>query len=65
MKLVEIENATESLSAAEKEALLLFLATRLRGERQRVPSTRRFGREQIGGWIAEDEADLHRLRPIP
>ena len=58
--LAEIENATEQLSSVEKEELLLFLATRLRNERQKLPPPRRFGREQIGAWIAEDEADLQR-----
>ena len=60
--LVEIENATEKLSVMEKEELLLFLAKRLRDERQNIPSPRRFGREQVDAWIAEDEADLQRLR---
>ena len=61
--LAEIENAAEKLSAVEKEELLLFLAKRLRGERQNIPLPRRFGREQVDAWIAEDEADLQRLRP--
>jgi hypothetical protein len=30
-----------------------------------MPPARRFGREQIGAWIAEDEADLQRSRPDP
>jgi hypothetical protein len=60
--LPEIEAATESLSAAEKQELLLFLATCLRRERQSIPSPRRFTREQVDAWIAEDEADLERLR---
>ena len=42
--------------------LLLFLATCLRRERQSMPPPRRFTREQMGAWIAEDEADLERLR---
>jgi hypothetical protein len=63
--LAEIENATETLSATEKQELLLFLATRLRGERQKMPPARRFGPEQMGTWMAEDEADLKRLRPAP
>jgi hypothetical protein len=63
--LADIENATEALSAAEKQELLLFLATRLRRERQTAPPPRRFTREQIGSWIAEDEADLERLTKSP
>ena len=56
--LAEIENATESLSSAEKQELFLFLATRLRGERLKLPPTRMFSREQIGAWIADDDAAL-------
>lgn len=44
--LPEIEAATESLSDAAKQELLLFLATCLR--------------EQMGALIAKDEADLDR-----
>ena len=60
--LAAIKQATESLSSAEKEELLLFLATRLRDERGEMPPARRFGREQIGAWIVEDEADGDRWR---
>jgi hypothetical protein len=60
--LAEIENATEALSVAEKQELLLFLATRLRGEHQQLPTPRQFTREQIGQWIAEDEEDLRKFR---
>ena len=54
--LAEIENATESLSPADKQELLLFLATRLLGERLKLLPTRKFSREQIGAWIADDDA---------
>ena len=47
--LVEIENATETLSAADKQELLQFLATRLSGERLGLPAARKFTRGQIGG----------------
>jgi hypothetical protein len=46
--LAAIKQAIESLSSAEKQELLLFLATRLRNERDEMPPARRFGREQIG-----------------
>jgi len=58
--LAAIKQATESLPSAEKEELLLFVATRLREERGEMPPARRFGREQICAWIAEDEADADR-----
>ncbi len=60
--LVEIETAAEALSAAEKQELLLFLAARLRGERVGLPGPRKFAPEKIASWIAEDEAELQRLR---
>lgn len=60
--LSDIEAATEALSAGEKQELLLFLATCLRRERQSIPPPRRFTREQMGAWIAEDDADLAQLR---
>ncbi len=60
--LAEIERAAEALSATEKQELLLFLATRLRGERMKAPESREFTQEQLSAWIAEDEADMQRLR---
>lgn len=56
--LPEIEDAAETLSAAQKQELLLFLAARLRHERQSVPQPRRFPLEQMWAWITEDGADL-------
>jgi hypothetical protein len=41
---------------------MLFLATRLRSQRTEMPEPRKFTREQMTGWIAEDEADLRRFR---
>jgi hypothetical protein len=61
-KLDEIEAAAETLSAAEKQELMLFLATRLRAQGSRMPESRRFSREQMAGWIAEDEADMRRFQ---
>ena len=61
MKLAEIESVTEALSVAEKQELLVFLARRLRGERQ-VPPPRQFTDEQIDAWIAGDEVDLQRCK---
>jgi hypothetical protein len=61
-KLEEIEAAAEMLPPEEKQELMLFLAARLRTEGARMPEPRKFSREQMAGWIAEDEADLRRFR---
>ena len=60
--LSEIEAAVEQLPPEEKQELLLFLATRLRKERGALPEPRKFAREEMAAWIAEDEADMRRLR---
>jgi len=61
--LLEIESAAKSLSMEEREALVLFLAETLRQERGvKMPEPRRFTKEQIASWIAEDEADMKSLR---
>lgn len=60
--LSEIEAVIDSLSLAQKRELLLLLAARLQRERRSVPGPRSFTREQLGGWIAEDETDLERMR---
>lgn len=61
-KLEEIEAAAEALPPEEKQQLLLFLAARLRTQGTRLPEPRKFPREQMAGWITEDEADLRRFR---
>ena len=60
--LTEIENATEQLPAEQKQELMLFLAARLRTAGAKLPEPRQFSREQMAGWIAEDEADLQQFR---
>ena len=60
--LVEIEAAADALPPEQKQELLLFLAARLRSQRARMPEPRRFSREQMAEWIAEDEADMVRFR---
>ncbi|MGH9886648.1 MAG: hypothetical protein ACREBE_14030 [bacterium] len=60
--LAEIEKAADALPPDQKQQLLLFLAARLRAGGARLPEPRKFSREQIAGWIAEDEADLERLK---
>jgi hypothetical protein len=61
-KLEQIEAASESLGPEEKQQLLLFLATRMRGQGSPLPEPRKFPREEMAGWIAEDEADMRRFQ---
>ena len=63
--LAEIESAAAGLSPAEKQELMLFLASRLRDEGAPLPEPRTFMPEEIAGWIHEDEADMRRLREQP
>ena len=60
--LAEIEAAADSLPPEQKQELILFLATRLRRAGVKLPEPRKFTREQIDSWIAEDEADMRRFR---
>jgi hypothetical protein len=59
--LAEIEAVVDALPAGEKQELLLFLAARLRAQAGRLPAPRKFSREQLNAWIAEDEADMQRF----
>ena len=59
--LTEIEAAVDALQPAEKQELLLFLAARLREQGGQLPAPRKFSREQLNAWIAEDEADMQRV----
>ena len=61
-KLDEIEAAAEALVPEEKQQLMLFLATRMRAQGVHTPEPRKFSREQMAGWIAEDEADMRRFQ---
>jgi parvulin-like peptidyl-prolyl isomerase len=61
-RLAEIEAAADELPAEQKQELLLFLAARLRAPGARLPEPRKFSREQMAAWIAEDEEDMRRLR---
>ena len=60
--LAEIESAADTLPPQEKQELILFLATRLRESGVKLPPPRKFSREQIATWIAEDEAEMQHLR---
>ena len=60
--LAEIETAVDALPADQKQELLLFLAARLRAQGNGLPTPRKFSRDQLKAWIAEDEAEMQRLR---
>ena len=60
--LAEIEAAADALPPEQRQELMLFLAARLRAQGGRLPEPRTFSREQMTGWIAEDEADMQRFR---
>ena len=60
--LAEIEAAADGLPPEEKQELILFLATPLRRAGVKLPPPRKFSREQIASWIAEDEQEMQRFR---
>jgi hypothetical protein len=60
--LPEIEAAADALPPADKQQLLLFLAARLREQSGQLPAPRKFSREQLNSWIAQDEAEMQRFR---
>ena len=61
--LAEIEQAADTLTPEQKQELILFLAARLRANGAQMPVPRKFTKEEMAGWIAEDEADMERPRP--
>jgi len=63
--LSEIEAAAAGLSPSEKSRLLKFLAAQLRAEGAPPPEPRRFTKEEMDSWIAEDEADMVRFQNAP
>jgi len=54
--LTEIEEAADVLPLQEKQELVLFLLTRLRGNGAEWPAPRDIPKQKIEGWIADDEA---------
>jgi hypothetical protein len=60
--LAEIEAVVETLTPADKQELLLYLAARLRAQVGQLPAPRRFSGAQLKTWIAEDEAEMQRFR---
>lgn len=65
MTLTEIEKAAESLPAAKKTELLLFLAESLRKEQAPLPEPRLFSEEQLQAWMDEDERAMRRFQARP
>jgi hypothetical protein len=61
--LAEIETAADALPAAEKQQLMLFLATRLQAQGATLPETPFVPRERASDWMAEDEAAMRRFHP--
>jgi hypothetical protein len=59
--LSEIEAAVDALPLSDKQELLLFVAARLREQGGQLPAPRKFSREQLEVWVAEDEADMQRF----
>ncbi len=61
-RLDEIEAAADGLALEEKQELMLFLATRIRAQRVQKLEPKKFSRDQVSGWVAEDEADMRRFQ---
>lgn len=60
--LSEIQAAAEALAPEEKQELILFLAAQLRSSGVNLPPPRKYSKEQLAEWVAEDEAELKRFR---
>ena len=60
--LSEIEAAADALPPAQKQELMLFLATRLRADGATLPEPRLYSCDEIARWIVEDEADMRRFQ---
>jgi hypothetical protein len=56
--LTEIEAAVERLPLEQKRELLRFLAAQISDQNSKMPAPRKFSKEQIQTWIAQDEADM-------
>ena len=52
-----IEQAAAALPPQQKQELMVFLAAQMRAEGAQLPEPRKFSRERIQGWIAEDEEE--------
>jgi hypothetical protein len=54
--LSKIEEAAARLSSQQKQELKLFLAARLRADGAKTPTPQKHSREEMGPWVARDEA---------
>jgi transposase len=61
-KLMDIEQASVKLPAAEQRQLLRFLLRVVPVADAELPALRQFTEEEIHGWLAEDEASMRRFR---
>jgi hypothetical protein len=60
--LLEIEQAAEKLPVKEKTELLRFLLRIVPVNQADLPQPRVFAKEEIQGWLDEDEVSMRRLR---
>ena len=60
--LTEIEQAAAKLPAEEQKQLLRFLLRVVPVNEAELPGPRNFSKEEIQGWLAEDEASMRRFR---
>ena len=58
--LTEIKTAADALPPEQQLELLLFLAARLRAGSMAFPAPRKFSRNQLKAWIADDEEGMRR-----
>jgi hypothetical protein len=59
--LLEIEAAAALLPPVERQQLIVFLARSLREDGARMPVPQRYTKEEIQGWLTEDEAELRQF----
>ncbi len=59
--LLEIEEAADVLPIEEKQELVAFLLTRLRGDKDELPPVRDIPKETIDRWVADDEEGYKRF----
>jgi hypothetical protein len=60
--LMDIEQAAVKLPAQEQQQLLRFLLRVVPVAEAELPAPRQFSKEEIQGWLAEDEASMRRFR---